>query len=194
MRCRVFLDRGGNLKCWRSATVPLVGAEPLPKASWAREEIHDLISWFGLHVSVGRYCMVDNLDPSARSRLMSRIRGSGTRPEMVVRRYLHRLGYRYRLHASDLPGRPDLVFRSRRIAIFVHGCYWHRHDGCALSYFPKSRVAFWDKKFAENVARDARAVSELEEAGWTVITVWECQTRHGDLEWLPGQIEAESPR
>lgn len=136
--------------------------------------------------------MADNLDPDARSRLMSRIRSSDTKPEMVVRRYLHGLGYRYRLHAPDLPGRPDLVFRNRKVVIFVHGCYWHRHDNCELAYSPKTRTDFWEEKFAENVARDKRVVEELEADGWTVVTVWECQTRTGDIDWLPKALEAAS--
>lgn len=138
--------------------------------------------------------MVDNLDPDARALLMSRIRSSDTRPEMVVRRYLHRLGYRYRLHAPDLPGRPDIVFRNRRIAVFVHGCYWHRHEDCELAYTPKTRTAFWNSKFAENVDRDRRVVRDLQKAGWTVITVWECQTRNGELDWLPSRIDSASVR
>ncbi len=133
--------------------------------------------------------MVDNLDPEARARLMSRIRSSDTKPEMTVRSYLHGLGYRYRLHASDLPGSPDIVFRARRTAIFIHGCYWHRHSGCTLAYEPKSRKGFWQKKFEDNVTRDHRVKKKLEDAGWKVIIVWECQTRSGDLRWIPDEID-----
>ena len=114
------------------------------------------------------------MSPTKRSALMARIRGRDTEPEMIVRRLLHAMGYRFRLHARDLPGRPDIVLRSRRTVIFVHGCFWHRHD-CGLAYTPKTRREFWQKKFAGNVERDRRARNKLEEAGWNVIVVWECQ-------------------
>lgn len=112
---------------------------------------------------------------------MSRVKGRDTRPEWSVRRALHAAGLRYRLQARDLPGRPDIVFRSRGIAIFVHGCFWHRHDdpNCRLTRTPKSRVSFWETKFADNEARDARNKAELEAAGWTVLTIWECELRDG---------------
>lgn len=108
---------------------------------------------------------------------MSRVKGRDTRPEMRVRRALHAAGLRYRLQAKELPGRPDLVFRSARLAIFVHGCFWHRHAGCEHARMPKSRVDFWTAKLEANVNRDARQIAELEEAGWTVMTLWECETR-----------------
>jgi DNA mismatch endonuclease (patch repair protein) len=109
-----------------------------------------------------------------RSALMGRIRGRNTGPEMIVRRLLYALGYRYRLHARELPGKPDIVFRSRQIAVFVHGCFWHRHN-CGLAYVPKTRPEFWHRKFQGNVARDKRTKRALEAAGWRVIIVWECQ-------------------
>lgn len=127
---------------------------------------------------------------------MSRIRGRDTRPEWIVRRALHAAGLRYRLQARDLPGRPDIVFRSRRVAIFVHGCFWHRHDdpACRLTRTPKSRVAFWEEKFATNQARDVRNVAALRAAGWTVLTVWECQLRAlGELDALIDAVRA-APR
>jgi DNA mismatch endonuclease (patch repair protein) len=111
---------------------------------------------------------------------MSRISGKGTKPEMLVRKLAHRLGYRYRLHRKDLPGSPDLVFPSRRTAIFVHGCFWHRHEGCRLSYTPKSNVEFWQTKFRNNVARDTRAINELERLGWHVAIIWECESKDFD--------------
>ena len=116
----------------------------------------------------------DIMSPEKRSALMARIRGRDTGPEMTVRRLLHGLGYRFRLHSCDLPGRPDVVFRSRRVAIFVHGCFWHRHD-CGLAYMPKTRQQFWREKFDRNVRRDQEVRDELEAAGWRVIVVWECQ-------------------
>ncbi|WFU60100.1 very short patch repair endonuclease [Bradyrhizobium pachyrhizi] len=105
---------------------------------------------------------------------MGRIRGRNTGTEMTVRRLLHALGYRYRLHARELPGKPDIVFRGRKVAVFVHGCFWHRHD-CGLAYVPKTRPEFWRRKFEGNVTRDQRTRRELEEAGWRVVFVWECQ-------------------
>lgn len=114
------------------------------------------------------------MSPAKRSALMGRIRGRNTGPEIAVRRLLHAMGYRFRLHARDLPGRPDIVFRSRRAALFVHGCFWHRHD-CDLAYTPKTRREFWQRKFDGNVRRDKRIKSELEAAGWRVIIAWECQ-------------------
>lgn len=118
---------------------------------------------------------MDTLDPERRSRLMGRIRGVDTGPEMAVRRAAHRLGYRFRLHRKNLPGRPDLVFPSRRAAIFVHGCFWHRHEGCRKSTMPRTRVEFWQAKFDRNVERDLDAQSGLAAAGWRVLVIWECQ-------------------
>ncbi|MCQ0990556.1 very short patch repair endonuclease [Jiella sp. LLJ827] len=108
---------------------------------------------------------------------MSRVRGKNTKPELYVRRLLHGMGYRYRLHRRDLPGNPDIVFGKRRKAIFVHGCFWHRHPdpGCRLTRTPKSRLEFWEPKFAANVARDARHQAALEAMGWKVLVVWECE-------------------
>ncbi len=108
---------------------------------------------------------------------MSRVRSKDTKPEMRVRRLVHSLGFRYRLHQRDLPGRPDLVFRSRRKVIFVHGCFWHRHPGCDRARTPKSpeRQAFWREKFAGNVERDRRHQEALRDRGWSVFVVWECE-------------------
>ncbi|MGS1041512.1 very short patch repair endonuclease [Burkholderia glumae] len=121
---------------------------------------------------------MDILAPGQRSRLMSRIRGKDTGPELKVRQLAYALGVRFRLHRRDLPGSPDLVFASRRKVIFVHGCYWHRHSGCRYAYSPKSNVEFWQSKFAANVARDRLAVTALEETGWQVLVVWECETQN----------------
>lgn len=108
---------------------------------------------------------------------MRSVRQKDTAPEMVVRRIAHAIGARYRLHRKDLPGRPDLVFPRRRLCIFVHGCFWHRHQGCRLASMPKSNVEFWREKFAHNVERDARKTQELKAEGWSVEIVWECETR-----------------
>ncbi|WP_242415542.1 very short patch repair endonuclease [Sphingomonas panni] len=119
------------------------------------------------------------VDP-ARSELMRRVKGKDTKPELVVRRLLHKLGYRFRLHRKDLPGRPDIVLPKFRTAIFVHGCFWHRHPGCRKASTPKTRADFWQAKFDANVARDERNVADLSSAGWMVVTVWECETKSID--------------
>jgi DNA mismatch endonuclease (patch repair protein) len=120
---------------------------------------------------------MDTLTPEARSERMSRIRATNTKPEMTVRRLVHRLGYRYRLHGSDLPGKPDLIFSSRRKVIFVHGCFWHRHSGCELARMPKSRIEFWQAKLAGNKARDRQARRRLTLLGWKSLLIWECEVR-----------------
>lgn len=118
----------------------------------------------------------DVVTPNVRSRMMAGIGPKDTRPEMMVRRGLHALGYRYRLHDRRLPGRPDLVFSSRRAVIFIHGCFWHGHD-CSLFRWPGTRPQFWRDKIDGNIARDARVRNELLAAGWRVMDVWECQLR-----------------
>lgn len=122
----------------------------------------------------------DPLTARQRSELMSRIRSKDTKPEMLVRRLVHGMGYRYRLHAKELPGRPDLVFRPRRKAIFVHGCFWHRHVGCPANRLPTTRREFWRNKLDGNVRRDRRNEAALEEMGWRVLIIWECQTKDLD--------------
>lgn len=112
---------------------------------------------------------------------MALVRSVDTKPEMAVRRLVHGMGYRYRLHCRDLPGKPDLVFRSRRSVVFVHGCFWHRHEGCPLARLPKSKVEFWTVKLEGNRERDARKVAALQEAGWRVCVVWECELKDKEL-------------
>lgn len=124
--------------------------------------------------------MTDRLTPEHRSWLMSRVAQKNTTPEMKVRRAAHALGFRFRLHRKDLPGTPDLVFPRKKIALFVNGCFWHRHPGCKKASFPKSREDYWSAKFAANVARDERVRVELENRGWTVDVVWECETKDAD--------------
>ena len=124
---------------------------------------------------------MDSLTPERRSWNMSRIRSSNTVPERLVRSLLHRIGYRFRLHRKDLPGRPDIVLPRYNAVVFVHGCYWHRHTGCRLAYTPKSNREFWQAKFTENVSRDARRYNELTSLGWHVITVWECETKEQEV-------------
>ena len=121
-----------------------------------------------------------------RSALMSRVRGKNTKPEFVVRREAHALGYRFRLHRHDLPGTPDLVFPRLRKVVFVHGCFWHRHEGCSRTTTPTTRAAYWAQKFQQNIQRDRRNVAMLEELGWKILVIWECETidRSGLLESL----------
>jgi len=121
--------------------------------------------------------MTDILSPEERSRRMSQVRGKDTGPEMAVRRLVHALGYRYRLHRKDLPGRPDLVFPSRRKVIFVHGCFWHRHPDpdCKLARLPKSRLDFWKPKLEGNRKRDVENQKKLRGEGWEVLVIWECE-------------------
>ena len=112
----------------------------------------------------------------SRSALMRRVRGKDTAPEHSVRRAAHALGYRFRLHRRDLPGTPDLTFPRLRKILFVHGCFWHRHEGCRRTTWPKTRAVYWRRKFEENVERDRRNVAELRALGWEVLVVWECET------------------
>jgi DNA mismatch endonuclease, patch repair protein len=111
---------------------------------------------------------------------MAAIRSEDTGPEMAVRKIAHRLGYRYRLHVRSLPGRPDLVFPSRRKVVFVHGCFWHRHPKCRYTTSPKTRKEFWQAKFASNVARDRSAARKLKRMEWAVLTVWACELKKPD--------------
>lgn len=120
---------------------------------------------------------MDNLSPERRSWNMSRIKGKDTKPEILVRSMLHRMGLRFRLHRKDLPGKPDIVLPKYRTVIFVHGCYWHRHRNCRLTYMPKTRQDFWQKKFEGTIKRDKRKSSQLRGEGWRVLTVWECETQ-----------------
>lgn len=125
--------------------------------------------------------MTDVHTPARRSFNMSRIRNRNTRPEMVVRSLVHRMGYRYRLHRKELPGRPDLVFPSRSKIIFVHGCFFHMHDCRYGRVTPKQNAEFWQAKRLSNVERDRRNLAALEGDGWKVLEVWECQTRSPEL-------------
>lgn len=129
----------------------------------------------------GREPMTDKLTPERRSRNMARIRARDTKPEMAVRRLVHGLGYRYRLHQRDLPGKPDLVFASRKKVVFVHGCFWHQHTAtaCKIARRPKSGGEYWDAKLDRNVARDGEVKKALARLGWRSLTIWECQVRAG---------------
>lgn len=124
---------------------------------------------------------LDPLTPKERSQQMALVRGRHTGPELAVRRALSRLGYRYRLHARGVPGRPDIVLPQLRSVILVHGCFWHRHRGCSRTRVPKTRVAFWTSKFAENVTRDRSVRARLARAGWRSLVIWECLSERAQI-------------
>jgi DNA mismatch endonuclease (patch repair protein) len=124
---------------------------------------------------------MDVFDAKKRSAVMRAVKSKDTKPEIKVRCLLHRVGYRFRLHRADLPGKPDLVFPSRRAVIFVHGCFWHQHSGCRHADRPSSNNAYWNKKLNRNVERDKAHVVALNEQGWRVLTLWECEIRKGEV-------------
>ncbi|MDH2382840.1 DNA mismatch endonuclease Vsr [Bradyrhizobium sp. CER78] len=134
--------------------------------------------------------MGDIVDKITRSRMMAGIRGKDTRPELNLRRALHRLGLRYRVHATDLPGRPDIVLPRHRATILVHGCFWHRHKGCAFATTPATNARFWNTKFDQTVERDERNVAALQHLGWRLAVVWECALKQKGAEAVAGQIAA----
>lgn len=127
--------------------------------------------------------MPDSVSPATRSFVMSRVRGRHTQPELYVRRAVWAAGFRYRLHAKKLPGAPDLALPKYRVAVFVHGCFWHQHD-CPRAKRPASNQAYWNKKLDGNLARDARHRAQLAELGWQVVTIWECRLKPGAEELL----------
>ena len=124
---------------------------------------------------------MDTLTPEQRARTMSRIKGRNTGPELLVRRLLHRLGYRFRLHVKDLPGTPDIVLPRHRVIIFVHGCFWHGHHNCPRATIPETRREFWLHKITSAQARDVAAQAALTAAGWRVLTLWQCELKHPAL-------------
>jgi DNA mismatch endonuclease (patch repair protein) len=124
--------------------------------------------------------VTDKITPEHRSKIMSHIRSKNTAPEMIVRRVVHGMGYRYRLHRKDLPGKPDLVFPGRHKIIFVHGCVWHQHIGCKDGHLPKSNHKYWIPKLDRNTKRDKKAMEALAEMGWEVLVIWECEITNRD--------------
>jgi DNA mismatch endonuclease (patch repair protein) len=133
--------------------------------------------------------MADVFDRKTRSRVMSTIRGKHTAPELIVRRYLHAQGLRFRLHAKSLPGRPDIVLARFRTVVFVHGCFWHMHEGCRYAVMPNSNRVFWRRKLTGNRERDLRNFRSLRQAGWRVLTVWECDLEARSLSRLAARIK-----
>jgi DNA mismatch endonuclease (patch repair protein) len=137
--------------------------------------------------------MADVHEPEVRSYNMSQIQGKDTKPEMIVRKFLHSNGFRYRLHAKDLPGKPDLVFPKYNSVIFVHGCFWHAHENCKYFKIPKTRTEWWKEKLYGNRERDERNIKELEGEGWNVIVVWECELKsdkENKLERIAEELES----
>src|SRR5690625_4442766 len=157
----------------------LESREAFTQTTWTRKEINHLDF---IHVSGQKACdglmyagdMTDVVDTKTRSRIMSRIGGKDTRPEMLTRQGLHRLGFRYSLHDRKLPGRPDLVLKKYRAAVFVHGCFWHRHDGCRYATPPGARAAFWLQTLPGSAVRDRSTQSGLRALGWRVLLIWDC--------------------
>ncbi len=135
--------------------------------------------------------MVDTISEEHRSWNMGRIRSKNTKPELVVRSLLHRMGYRFRLHVQDLPGKPDIVLPKYKTVVFVHGCFWHQHKGCKEATMPKTRTAWWREKLGKNVQRDAEAISKLGILDYKVIIVWECETKIRDLNALANRLTVE---
>ncbi len=137
--------------------------------------------------------MADTVSPAQRSMMMASISGKNTKPEIRLRQYLYGLGFRYRLHRSDLLGKPDLVLTKYHVAIFVHGCFWHQHDGCKYATTPKNNRLFWSRKFSDNKARDSHVIERLQHLGWRVFVIWECGLKGKDaetrLDWLPKEIK-----
>lgn len=133
--------------------------------------------------------MVDVVDNATRSRMMAGIRAKNTKPEMVVRRYLHAHGLRYQLHVSKLPGKPDLVFQKYRAVLFVHGCFWHVHS-CEYFKWPKTRVEFWEQKLTGNIQRDKQNIEALNKAGWRVFVIWECEIREATSDVQHKKLQA----
>jgi DNA mismatch endonuclease (patch repair protein) len=133
--------------------------------------------------------VADNLSPEARKRAMSAVKSTNTSPERAVRSAIHKLGYRFRLHGPKLPGKPDLVLARRKLAIFVHGCYWHGHACARGNRLPKTNVVYWKKKIGGNVARDKKRLREYRKLGWRTLVIWECRIRHSDFEaWIARKL------
>jgi DNA mismatch endonuclease (patch repair protein) len=136
---------------------------------------------------------MDIVDRVTRSRMMAGIRGKDTKPELIVRSFLHHAGLRYRLHAK-LPGKPDLILPKYQTAVFVHGCFWHRHEGCRYATTPSSNSVFWKEKLVGNVNRDARVKQQLKKLGWRVLVIWSCQLKERELRKLVATIRKGSAK
>lgn len=135
---------------------------------------------------------MDTVDKATRSKIMSKVGQKGTGPEMKLRKALHKLGFRYRVNVKGLPGSPDLVFPKYKSVIFVHGCFWHRHEGCKYATTPQERHDFWNSKFEANIERDRRNIEALEKLGWRVLVVWECELKTKNSTVLNDRIKSIS--
>jgi len=161
---------------------------PRPNALHALE-LANQVREGAITLDCGNGKAVDVFDVKKRSEVMARVRSKNTQPELLVRRFLHARGFRFRLHRTDLPGKPDLVFPSLRTVIFVNGCFWHGHEGCRRATIPATRTEFWVNKIKATKVRDVKAVSALEAAGWTVRVVWECSITPDILNALASEME-----
>lgn len=132
--------------------------------------------------------MADTFSHEDRSRLMSRVKGRDTKPEKLVRSLLHRMGYRFRLHRKDLPGKPDIVLPGRKKVVFVHGCFWHGHPNCPRASRPADNREFWDQKIEGNIARDAKTLEELHALGWETLVIWTCELKKRNFELLADKL------
>lgn len=139
---------------------------------------------------MGSADMADVVDAATRSRMMAGIRGKDTKPELIVRKFLHQQGFRYRLHPRHLPGVPDLLLPKYHTVIFVHGCFWHQHPGCRYATIPKNNAEFWQAKLASNVERDSKVISKLKIDGWRVVVIWECEINEERLTQLVVQLRS----
>ncbi|MFZ2387098.1 MAG: very short patch repair endonuclease [Polaromonas sp.] len=139
---------------------------------------------------MGSADMADVVDAATRSRMMAGIRGKDTKPELIVRKFLHQQGFRYRLHPRHLPGVPDLLLPKYHTVIFVHGCFWHQHPGCRYATMPKNNAEFWQAKLASNVERDLKVISKLKVDGWRVVVIWECEINEQRLTQLVVQLRS----
>lgn len=131
---------------------------------------------------------MDVFSPEKRSQVMSRIRSKDTKPEKIIRSILHKQGFRFRINRKDLPGKPDIVLPKYKTVIFVHGCFWHRHEGCKYAYTPKSNIDFWNKKFSSTLQRDKNIQNKLRKSGWKVLTIWECEIK--EIEKTPELLDS----
>ncbi len=138
-------------------------------------------------------CMVDRISKEQRSKNMSAIKNKNTKPEMKVRKYLHARGLRYRLHKKELDGKPDLIFSKYHCALFVHGCFWHGHNGCKNFRIPKTRSDWWETKINGNVLRDQKNIESLQTSGWKPRVIWECEIREDNLDRLYNAIVSGKP-
>jgi DNA mismatch endonuclease (patch repair protein) len=142
---------------------------------------------------MGKVIVTDTVSPSKRSAVMAAVKQKNTKPELFVRSFLHKRGLRFRIHAAELPGKPDILLPKYRVALFVHGCFWHGHASCKLARIPKTNVEFWLDKITGNAKRDAVNQTKLSALGWSVVVIWECDLKNKDLAYLVRIIKSRGP-